>query len=134
MSTLQSRLRSPLGLQIEAVMLPGKGQSRMPAYSELRGLGDDVYYDINLGSSSMSALLDWHPFNSGFRTTGGLVINSDGGEPGCASRLDPRRVGPPSRRRQQTGERKEGQESPARESVTLVRQFHALHNKVPAAA
>jgi len=67
-------------LQGPGVMLPGKGQSRMPAYSELRGLGDDVYYDINLGSSSMSALLDWHPFNSGFRTTGGLVINSDGGD------------------------------------------------------
>ncbi len=64
-------------LQAPGVMLPGAGQPRVPAYSDLRELGSDVFYDINLGSSSMSALFDWHPFSSGFRTTGGLVVNSD---------------------------------------------------------
>lgn len=70
----------PGRLQGPGVTLPAMGRSKMPAYSDLRELGNDVYYDINLGSSSMSALLDWHPFSGGFRTTGGFVINSDQGD------------------------------------------------------
>lgn len=76
----------PQRLQGPGVTLPAMGKSRMPAYSDLRELGNDVYYDINLGSSSMSALLDWHPFSSGFRTTGGFLINNDEG----ADRILPR--------------------------------------------
>ncbi len=68
-------------LQGPGVMLPGAGrQSQVLTYSGQHELGNDVYYDINLGSTSMSALFDWHPFSSGFRTTGGLVITSDDGE------------------------------------------------------
>ena len=44
-----------------------------------RPLSDDVYYDVSLGSASLSALLDWHPFGSGFRTTGGVMVNSHEG-------------------------------------------------------
>lgn len=44
-----------------------------------RPLTQDVFYDVNLGSASLSALLDWHPFGSGFRTTGGIMVNSRDG-------------------------------------------------------
>jgi hypothetical protein len=67
-------------LQGPGVMLHGAGQSGRMVYTQPRELGNDVYYDFNLGASSLSALFDWHPFNSGFRTTGGLVINGDNGD------------------------------------------------------
>lgn len=52
-----------------------------------RPLADDLFYDISRGSASLSALLDWHPFGSGFRTTGGIMVNS---RQGIAERVLPR--------------------------------------------
>lgn len=41
--------------------------------------GRDLSYDVTVGKSTFSALLDWHPFGSGFRTTGGFLVNGDNG-------------------------------------------------------
>ncbi len=38
---------------------------------------DGIEYDFNLELRSMSALLDWHPFNGGFRLSGGLFYNKN---------------------------------------------------------
>jgi len=34
---------------------------------------DDVEYDVDMGFSSLSALVDWHVFGGSFRVTGGLL-------------------------------------------------------------
>lgn len=36
---------------------------------------DELEYDLDLELSTTELLLDWHPFNSGFRVTGGVVHN-----------------------------------------------------------
>ena len=36
---------------------------------------DDLEYDLDLELSTVELLLDWHPFGSGFRITGGVVHN-----------------------------------------------------------
>jgi hypothetical protein len=41
------------------------------------GTEDDINYDINLELSSVTLLLDWHPFNGGFRVTGGAAVNNN---------------------------------------------------------
>lgn len=36
---------------------------------------DELEYDLDLELSTTELLLDWHPFNSGFRVTSGIVYN-----------------------------------------------------------
>lgn len=36
---------------------------------------DELEYDLDLELSTTELLLDWHPFSSGFRVTGGIVYN-----------------------------------------------------------
>ena len=36
---------------------------------------DELEYDLDLELSTAELLLDWHPFSSGFRLTGGIVYN-----------------------------------------------------------
>ncbi|MBL4850732.1 MAG: hypothetical protein JKY90_00390 [Gammaproteobacteria bacterium] len=45
----------------------------------------DATYNLDFGLNSWSALLDWHPFKSGFRFSGGLLHN----EPGDREQVDP---------------------------------------------
>lgn len=41
------------------------------------GTEGDVEYEFTLNLFSVSALLDWHPFDSGFRITGGALYNGN---------------------------------------------------------
>jgi len=38
---------------------------------------DDIKYDVDLDLSSVSAILDWHPFNGGFRVSAGILSNDN---------------------------------------------------------
>ena len=41
------------------------------------GTESDVEYEFTLNLLTVSALLDWHPFDSGFRITGGVLYNGN---------------------------------------------------------
>lgn len=41
------------------------------------GTTDDIEYDYQLTLLSISGLVDWHPSGSGFRISGGLVLNQN---------------------------------------------------------
>ena len=41
------------------------------------GTEDDIEYDFELNLKSLSALLDWHPFQGSFRISGGAVLNGN---------------------------------------------------------
>lgn len=43
----------------------------------LDGSVDDINYDADLRLASLEALLDFHPFENGFRITGGVVLNNN---------------------------------------------------------
>ena len=43
----------------------------------INGGVDDIDYDADLRLASLEALLDFHPFENGFRITGGLVLNNN---------------------------------------------------------
>jgi len=47
------------------------------SYNENFSDNDGIEYEFNLELRSMSALLDWHPFNGGFRLSGGLFYNKN---------------------------------------------------------
>ncbi len=38
---------------------------------------DDIDYDVDLDLSSVSAILDWHPFKGGFRVSAGILSNDN---------------------------------------------------------
>jgi len=41
------------------------------------GTESDIDYDADLKMDSVSALVDWHPFSGGFRTTAGVLFNNN---------------------------------------------------------
>jgi len=41
------------------------------------GTEDDIEYDFDLNLMSLSALLDWHPFQGSFRISGGAIYNNN---------------------------------------------------------
>jgi hypothetical protein len=41
------------------------------------GTESDIKYDFDLNLLTFSALVDWLPFNNGFRLTGGLMVNKN---------------------------------------------------------
>ncbi|MDA0323932.1 MAG: hypothetical protein O2923_14620 [Verrucomicrobia bacterium] len=73
---------STLGIQAEATValtdtLNLRGSYNFLDYSTDEKF-DDINYAVDINFSSVSALIDWHPFKNGFRITGGVVQhNSD---------------------------------------------------------
>jgi len=68
---------STLGIQAEATVgftdtLNLRGSYNFLDYSTDKTF-DDIHYDVDIDFTSVSALIDWHPFRNGFRLTGGVV-------------------------------------------------------------
>lgn len=68
-----------IGIEAERSFSDSFGARLLLSYFpyDYSGNEDDINYEFDLKLLSAAALADWHPFNGGFRVSGGIVLNGN---------------------------------------------------------